>query len=110
MGIEMQASIPRHPRRWARAFATVLGLCLVAPACDPDRPPGLSNRVVKLEDVPEVVMKAAKAKVPGVKFEEAWKNVDREGKLHSYEIRGKNAKGKIREARVAPSGEILELE
>ncbi len=55
-------------------------------------------------------MKAAKAKVPGVKFEEAWKNVDREGKLHSYEIRGKNAKGKIREARVAPSGEILELE
>lgn len=108
MDIEERAS-PRRRRR-AGAFATLLSLCFVLPACDPDRPPGLSNRPVKIADIPEVVMKAAKAKVPGVDFEEAWKNIDREGKLHSYEIRGKNAKGKIREARVSPSGEVLEVE
>ena len=54
---------------------------------------------------------AASKAVPGVKFDEAWKNLDREGKLHSYEIRGKNpADGKIREVRVSLTGEILEME
>ena len=49
--------------------------------------------------------------VPEVKLDEAWKNLDGEGKLHSYEIRGRNpADGKIREVRVSVTGEILEKE
>ena len=66
---------------------------VVCTGCDPDRPPGLSKRNAKMEDVPAVVLKAAEAKVPGVKFTEVWKNLDREGKLHSYEIRGRAANG-----------------
>ena len=57
------------------------------------------------------VRDAAKKAIPRVKFNEAWKNLDRKGALHSYEIRGKNAAdGKIREVRVSLSGEILESE
>ena len=60
--------------------------------------------------MPEPVREAARKAVPGVKLDEAWKNLDREGKLHSYEIRGRNpADGKIREVRVSLTGEILEI-
>ena len=60
---------------------------------------------------PEPVREAARKAIPGVKLDEAWKNLDREGKLHSYEIRGRNpADGKIREVRVSLTGEILETE
>ena len=54
---------------------------------------------------------AASKAIPGVKLNEAWKNLGRGGKLHSYEIRGKNAAdGKTREVRVSLTGEILETE
>jgi hypothetical protein len=57
------------------------------------------------------VRDGAKRAIPGVDFNEAWKNLDRLGRLHSYEIRGKNvADGKIREVRVSLTGEILEME
>ncbi len=46
-----------------------------------------------------------------MKLNEAWKNLASGGKLHSYEIRGKNAAdGKTREVRVSLTGEILEME
>ena len=49
--------------------------------------------------------------MPNVEFKEAWQNLDSQGKLHSYEIRGRQASdGKIREVRVSPTGEILESE
>ena len=49
--------------------------------------------------------------IPGVDLNEAWKNLERGGKLHSYEIRGKNtANGKTREVRVSLTGEVLEME
>jgi hypothetical protein len=39
------------------------------------------------------------------------KDLELGGKLHSYEIRGKNAAdGKTREVRVSPTGEVLEME
>ena len=61
--------------------------------------------------VPALVRDAARKAIPGVNLNEAWKNLDREGKLHSYEIRGKTAAdGKIREVRVSLTGEILEME
>lgn len=71
---------------------------------------GLARRPVEISDVPDDVMAAAKKKLPDVEFADGWKNLDKAGKLHSYEIRGRNKNGKIREVRVSPTGEILEVE
>ena len=72
----------------------------------------MTKKSVAFNDVPEPVREAArKALPPGVKLDEAWQNLDREAKLHSYELRGRNASdGKIREVRVSQTGEILEME
>jgi hypothetical protein len=76
-----------------------------------DLPPGITKVAVKFDEVPENVRAAATKAIPGIDFKEAWQNVGSEGKLHSYEIRGKNAKdGKIREVRVSLTGEVLEQE
>jgi hypothetical protein len=86
----------------------VLGL---AGCGEHDQPPGTFKKAVPFEDVPEGVRTAAKKAIPGVDFKEAWQNLQEGGKLHSYEIRGKNpADGKTREVRVSPAGEILEME
>jgi hypothetical protein len=78
---------------------------------DHDELPEITKQAVKFDDVPENVRAAASKAIPGVKFNEAWKNLERGGKLHSYEIRGKNASdGKTREVRVSLTGEILETE
>jgi hypothetical protein len=89
-------------------FALIWGV----PGCgDHDEPPDMTKQAVKFEEVPESVRAAASKAVPGVNLNEAWKNLERGGKLHSYEIRGKSAAdGKIREVRVSQSGEILEME
>ncbi len=63
-----------------------------------------------MAEVPEVVKGAARKTLQGVRFEDAWKNLDRDSKVLSYEIKGKNDKGKIREVRVSLTGEILEME
>jgi hypothetical protein len=70
----------------------------------------LSRQTTTIAEVPDDVMNAARQAIPGVEFSDAWKNVEKDGKLHSYEIRGRTKNGKIREARVSPSGEILEME
>jgi hypothetical protein len=78
---------------------------------DADLPPGLTKKAVSIDDVPEALRAAAKKAIPRVDFREAWQNLDDQGKLHSYEIRGKQASdGKIREVRVSLTGEILESE
>jgi hypothetical protein len=78
---------------------------------DHDAPPDITKQAVKFDEVPENVRTAATKAIPGVDFKEAWKNLDIGGKLHSYEIRGKNATdGKTREVRVSLTGEILETE
>ena len=96
-------------------FSLIVGLApiiLVIGGCDDgDLPPGISKKAVSFDEVPEALRAAARKTVPGVKFEEAWQNLDGQGKLHSYEIRGKQASsGKIREVRISPTGEILESE
>ena len=97
-----------------RAFmaAAFLVAAVSASGCgDPDLPPALTKQAVKFDEVPEPVRTAAKKAIPQVNLNEAWKNIDREGKLHSYEIRGKNAAdGKTREVRVSLTGKILESE
>jgi hypothetical protein len=70
----------------------------------------LSRKPFTISEVPENVMAAAKAALPDVEFTDTWKNMDKDGKLHSYEIRGRNKVGKIRECRVSLTGEILEME
>jgi hypothetical protein len=104
----------RSPVRSWRILLAVVVSCAAAAlgGCgEMDEPRGLTKQVVAFDDVPESVRDAARKAVPGVKLGEAWKNLDREGKLHSYEIRGRNpADGKIREVRVSLTGEILESE
>jgi hypothetical protein len=100
--------------RLARILKTGAFVAVVVgfPGCgDHDAPPDMTKQAVKLDEVPENVRTAATKAIPGVNLNEAWKNLERGGKLHSYEIRGKNATdGKTREVRVSLTGEILEME
>src|SRR2546430_2133237 len=91
------------------AFA---GSSVVFCGCDNDAaPPGGYKRSIEFAKLPPSVLSAAQKAISGVTFNEAWENLDKEGKLHSYEIRGKaQSNGKTREVRVSPSGEILEQE
>jgi hypothetical protein len=101
----------RRSRRVLGALAVSFALAVAGGCGEVDEPPGLTKQVVPFDDVPAPLRDAAAKKVPGVKLSEAWKNLDREGKLHSYEVRGRNpADGKIREVRVSLTGEILETE
>jgi hypothetical protein len=101
-------------RAWPLLLGSVIGFLtsgLVAGCGESDLPRGISKKAVAVTDVPEAVRSAAKKAIPQVNFKEAWQNLDPEGKLHSYEIRGIQASdGKIREVRVSPAGEILESE
>jgi hypothetical protein len=92
--------------------AVLIAVSIGLPGCgEHDEPPGMTKQAVKFDDVPENVRAAATKAIPGVTLNEAWKNLERGGKLHSYEIRGKNAAdGKTREVRVSTTGEILEME
>ncbi len=88
------------------------GICGLVPGCgESDLPAGLTKKAVAFDQVPDGLRSAAKKAIPKVDFNEAWQNLDREGKLHSYEIRGRQSSdGKIREVRVSTTGAILESE
>ena len=94
------------------ACLVVVALVSAIQGCgDHDEPPGITKQAVKFDEVPESPADGRQKAIPGVKLNEAWKNLDGGGKLHSYEIRGKNAAdGKIREVRVSIDGQILETE
>ena len=72
--------------------------------------PSTIRKTITLERVPDAVLKAAQKKLPDVKFSEAFENLDKGITLQSYEIKGRNKTGKIREVRVSLTGEILEVE
>ena len=97
---------------WHKIGHTLVALpILLALGCgEPAEERKLGRRTMTLEEVPKEVMEAAEKRLPGVEFDDVWKNVDRDGNLHSYEIRGRAANGRTREARVSPTGEILEVE
>src|SRR4051794_39705869 len=98
-------SDPARSRFPARALLAVA--VFVASGCDREQPPNTSRQVVDVKDVPENVLAEAKKAVPDVKFEDAWKNVDTASRaLQSYELRGRNGRGKIREVRVSPEGKV----
>src|SRR5262245_51853260 len=102
-------SLPRVNLRGTVLALIFLGAACLFAGCDTTST-RLSRQTTNIDEIPDNVMDAAKKGLPGVEFADAWKNVDKEGKLHSYEIRGRTKNGKIREARVSPSGEILEME
>ena len=66
------------------------------------------TEMVPIEKVPEPVMKVAKEKLPGVKFDTAW--TETEGDKTVYEVRGKSADGKTRDIKVSPDGTVLEVD
>jgi len=89
-------------RRGAVRLSAVLVLtlgCAGKPQSDP---------IVPLDQVPAVVMKAARRELPGYTFETAYK-MRVEGK-DAYEVRGKNRQGKTREVEVSATGDVLAVE
>ena len=107
-------SLLAHPPHGVSGFvpALVIAAVLSVSGCgEDDLPPGLAKKAVRIEEVPEALVAAARKEIPRAKLDEAWQNLDPQGKLHSYEIRGRQASdGKIREVRVSPEGKILESE
>jgi hypothetical protein len=104
--------IERSPRtRIALRCLAPLFLGLFLSGCNE---PGITSttvqRPIPVGELPEPILKAAKKELPDVEFKEAWKNLDHGKTLQSYEVRGRNARGKIREVRVSTTGEILEME
>ena len=66
---------------------------------------GAQPQPIPVSQVPESMLKVAQEKLPGVKFDQAWKRPD-----GGYEIRGKNKQGKVRDIDLGPNGEVLEIE
>ena len=66
------------------------------------------TEMVPIDKVPEAVMKVAKEKLPGVKFDTAWKEKD--GDKTVYEVRGKSSDGKTRDIKISPDGSVLEVD
>jgi hypothetical protein len=92
-------------------LALAAGFFLLSACGESDLPPHSIRQPIALEKVPSLVRDAAKKALPGVELQESWENLDAQGKLHSYEIRGKKTStGKTREVRVSPTGVILEEE
>jgi hypothetical protein len=63
------------------------------------------GELVPLEKVPEAMVKTAKEKLPEVQFENAVKHKD-----GSYEVRGKDKQGKVRDVEFSATGEVTEIE
>lgn len=85
--------------------ATTL-LLLLALGCS--KSAGPKDQVVPLDQVPQAAVEAAQKQLPDIKFQTAWKK--KVGDEDVYELRGKNAQGRIREAEVYGDGRIYEIE
>ena len=81
-------------------------LCLVWGCAKGEKPQ--APEILSLEQVPEVVMKAAREKLPDVRFYSAWKAHEHGQEI--YEVRGKTSTGKEYEVEVAPDGKVLGVE
>jgi hypothetical protein len=64
-----------------------------------------SGELVPLDKVPEGMLQTAKEKLPEVQFESALKRSD-----GSYEVRGKDKQGKVRDVEFSATGEVVEIE
>ncbi|HET6881110.1 MAG TPA: hypothetical protein VFI31_13200 [Pirellulales bacterium] len=70
--------------------------------------PGPKDQVVPIDQVPKAAVEAAQKELPDIKFQTAFKK--QVGDQEVYELRGKNAQGRVREAEVYADGRIYEVE
>jgi hypothetical protein len=89
-------------RQWL--VAAVVAIPLVG-CGDNDDDVGKVKTPIPMDQVPEVVLKAAKEVAPDLTFFAAYKDTF-EGH-DSIELKGKNKLGKIREIEVSPEGKVL---
>src|SRR5690348_16612006 len=96
--------------RWAGFVGTGLlgAAALIGGGCGKRPAPPSTPPLIPLDQVPESVMKAAREKLPDVRFETAWKA--REDGQEVYEVRGKAANGKLFEVEVTPDGTVVKVE
>ena len=85
-----------------RRFLAVILLLGAVCGCGEDHS---KSADVKLDEVPEKVMKMAKEKLPDVSFDQAWKTTN-----GNFEIRGKTKAGKVRDIQIKPDGEVVEID
>jgi hypothetical protein len=64
-----------------------------------------SGELVPLDKLPENMLETAKEKLPDVKFENALKRSD-----GTFEVRGRDNKGKVRDVEFSATGEVIEVE
>jgi len=80
------------------ALAIVLLVGFVGCAEAPGKP-------IALEEVPPSILKTSQEKLPDVKFDRAMRRAD-----GSYEISGKDKKGKVRDVELTADGVVTEVE
>ena len=66
--------------------------------------------MVPVEKLPGPVTKVATERLPGVKFDTAWKEPEKKNGEDVYEVRGKTSNGKTRDIKVTESGTVLEVD
>jgi hypothetical protein len=86
---------------------TVFALLLTLAAAGCENEP-TSDQIIPIESVPPNVMEVARKQLPGFTFDTAYK-IKVQGK-DSYEVRGKDKRGKIREVEVSATGEVIAIE
>lgn len=90
-----------------RYLVGVGGLLLLTAGCGKS----LENvEMVSVEKLPEAVIKTANEKLPGVKFDTAWKEPEKKNGEDVFEVRGKTTNGKTRDIKVSASGSVLEVD
>lgn len=90
-----------------RYWTLIGGLLLLASGCGES----LENvEMVPVEKLPEPVIKTANEKLPGIKFDTAWKEPEKKNGEDVYEVRGKASNGKTRDIKVTGSGTVLEVD
>ena len=61
--------------------------------------------LIPMDQLPAGYLDIAKQKLPQVKFDKVWRLAN-----GNYEIRGKDAKGKVREVELNAQGEVVEVD
>lgn len=93
-------------RSTIRSSMLVVGVvCLVLGVAGGCGGPQQEISALRLEEVPPELMKIAAEKLPGVKFDTAFKKSS-----GTIEIRGRAKNGKIREVDIRPDGTVEEVE
>jgi len=78
-------------------------VCLLALLCGCSG--GAKDQPIPLDQVPAEYQKTAKAKLPDVKFEQAIKRSD-----GTYEVRGRDKAGRVRDVELSAAGEVIAVE